>query len=78
MRVVVTQPAGKDTRADHTAIPIRPERLAQARATATTLNAAGQRVSRRSLRGAGVRGSNAELGAVARLVASQLLASQGE
>jgi hypothetical protein len=46
-------------------------------ATATTLNAAGQRVSRRSLRCAGERGSNAELGAVARLVTSQL-ASQGE
>ncbi len=71
------QAAGKDTRADHTAIPIRPERLAQAWATATTLNAAGQRVSRRSLRGAGVRGSNAELGAVARLVTTQL-ASQGQ
>src|SRR5216683_4419855 len=64
------QAAGKDTRADHTATPIRPDRLAQA--TATILNAAGQRVSRRSLRRAGVRGSNAELGAVARLVTSQL------
>jgi len=63
---------GTGTRADRTAIPIRPERLAQAWTTATTLNAAGQRVSRRSLRGAGVHGSNAELGAVARLVTSQL------
>jgi hypothetical protein len=63
---------GRDTRADHTAIPIRPERLAQAHATATTLNAAGQRVSRRSLRSADVHGSNAELGAVARLLTSQL------
>ena len=71
------QAAGKDTRADRTAIPIRPERLTQAWTTATTLNAAGQRISRRSLRGAGVRGSNAELGALARLVTSQL-ASQGE
>ncbi len=69
--------AGKDTPADHTARPIRPDRLAQARATATTLNAAGQRVSRRSLRRAGVRGSNADLGTVARLVASQL-ASQAK
>ncbi|HEX9541279.1 MAG TPA: hypothetical protein VGA04_24195 [Streptosporangiaceae bacterium] len=66
------QAAGKDTRADHTATPIRPDWLAQATATATILNAAGQRVSRRSLRRAGVRGSNAELGAVARLVTSQL------
>ena len=51
------QPAVEDPRADHTALPIRPERLAQARPTATTLNAAGQRVSRRTLRSAGVRGS---------------------
>jgi hypothetical protein len=71
------QLAGKDACPDHTAVPIRPGRLAQAQATATTLTAAGQRVSRRSLRGAGVRGSNAELGAVARLLTSQP-ASQGQ
>jgi len=71
------QAAGEDTQTDHAAIAIRPERLAQARAAAASLNAAGKRVSRRSLRTAGVHGSNAELGTVARLIASQL-ANQGQ
>jgi hypothetical protein len=44
------------------------ERLAAARQAAARLRAAGQRVSRRSLREAGLRGSNAELGAVAVMV----------
>lgn len=42
------------------------ERLARAQAAARRLAAAGQSVSRRSLRAAGVRGSNASLGALAR------------
>jgi hypothetical protein len=46
---------------------IRPGRLADARATAARLHAEGQRVSRRSLRSACLRGSNTELGALARL-----------
>jgi hypothetical protein len=44
---------------------IRPEQLAAARAVARQLSASGQRVSRRSLRAAGLRGSNAELGVLA-------------
>jgi hypothetical protein len=47
-----------------------PPRLEEARAAAATLLAAGRRVSRRALRSAGVRGSNAELGALARLIHS--------
>jgi hypothetical protein len=50
---------------------VRPERLEEGRALAVRLAAAGQRVSRRSLRRAGLRGSNAELGAVAVMVMSQ-------
>jgi len=48
----------------------RPDRLAEARALAARLTAAGQSVSRRSLRRAGLHGSNAELGAVALIVRS--------
>jgi hypothetical protein len=44
------------------------ERLAAAREAAARLREAGVRVSRRSLRAAGLRGSNAELGAVAVMV----------
>ena len=44
---------------------IRPEQLAAARAVARQLTASGQRVSRRSLRAAGLRGSNADLGVLA-------------
>lgn len=55
---------------------IRPQLLAQAKAAGSTLTTAGQRVSRRSLRQAGVRGSNAELGAVARLLTSQIASQQ--
>jgi hypothetical protein len=58
------------TRGDQMAGVVRPERLEEARALAVRLAAAGQRVSRRSLRQAGLRGSNAELGAVAVLVGS--------
>jgi hypothetical protein len=46
---------------------IRADRLADARATATRLHAAGQPISRRTLRSAGLRGSNAELGTLAHL-----------
>jgi hypothetical protein len=42
-------------------------RLAEVRAVAARLAARGQRVSRRNLRAAGVHGSNAELGVLARL-----------
>jgi hypothetical protein len=46
---------------------VKPGRLAEARAAAARLSAAGQRISRRSLRDHGIRGSNAELGVLARL-----------
>jgi hypothetical protein len=48
---------------------VRPDRVAEAQATATVVSAAGHRVSRRTLRAAGLRGSNAELGVLARMVA---------
>ena len=44
---------------------IRPDQFAAARAVAAQLTATGQQVSRRSLRAAGLRGSNADLGALA-------------
>jgi hypothetical protein len=50
---------------DHRVTAIRPGRLAQAQAAAATISAAGRRVSRRTLRAAGVRASNAELGSLA-------------
>ncbi len=50
---------------DHAAATIRPGRLGQAEAAAARIQAAGQRVSRRNLRAAGVRASNAELGKLA-------------
>jgi hypothetical protein len=51
---------------------LNPERVAEAEAAAAELAAAGRRVSRRSLRAAGVHGSNADLGALARMVGMQL------
>ncbi len=45
-------------------------RLAQARSAAAELAASGKRVSRRTLREAGVRGSNADLASIARIVGS--------
>jgi hypothetical protein len=59
------------TGGDQAASLIRPDRLAEAQALAARLTAAGQRVSRRSLRRAGLHGSNAELGAVALIVGPQ-------
>jgi hypothetical protein len=46
------------------------ERLAQAWSIASNLAASGRRVSRRALRAAGVRGSNAELGNMARALSA--------
>jgi hypothetical protein len=51
-------------RGDITAI-IQPGRLAQAEAAAARLRTTGRRVSRRTLRAAGIHASNAELGALA-------------
>ena len=49
-----------------------PCRLAEAQEAAVRLAAAGHRVSRRTLRTAGLHGSNADLGALARIIRSQL------
>lgn len=48
------------------------ERLEVARITALQLTSTGMRVSRRTLRDAGLRGSNAELGALVRAVSAEL------
>jgi hypothetical protein len=45
-----------------------PLRIAEAQATAERLIARGQRISRRTLRAAGLHGSNADLGALAKLL----------
>jgi hypothetical protein len=59
------------TGGDHGTGTIQPERLAEAAGAAALLSASGSRISRRTLRTAGVRGSNAYLGALARIVRSQ-------
>src|ERR1019366_8556269 len=56
---------------DHAAAAIRPDRMIEAEAAAALLSTAGKRVSRRTLRTAGVHGSNAVLGALARNLNSQ-------
>jgi hypothetical protein len=56
---------------DHTAGVITAERLAQAVAVAARLCADGRRISRRTLRAGGVRGSNADLGTLARIITAQ-------
>jgi hypothetical protein len=58
------------TGGDHLARTIYPGRLAEAEAAAARLSATGQRVSRRTLRAAGVHGSNENLGALARILRS--------
>ena len=58
----------RNDQAVHTAGITRPDRLAEAQAVATQLTAVGQRVSRRALRRAGIHGSNADLGLLARIV----------
>src|SRR6266851_1101708 len=66
------RPDRSGTGGDHAAETIRPDRLAEAESAAALLSASGERISRRTLRTAGVRGSNADLGALARIVRSQL------
>jgi hypothetical protein len=63
------QETDKD-RPDATGLADEQARLAEVRSTATRIAASGQRVSRRTLRAAGVRGSNAELGGMARRLGS--------
>lgn len=50
-------------------------RLAEARAIAAPLATTGRRVSRRALRAAGLRGSNADLGTLARILTTELTAA---
>ena len=47
---------------------VRPGRIAEAQAAAARLIAAGERVSRRTLRAAGLHGSNTELGTLAQML----------
>jgi hypothetical protein len=54
------------------------DRLAEAQATAERLIAVGERVSRRSLRRAGLHGSNADLGVLARIARSRLTSAGSE
>jgi len=61
----------RDTQRDQTPITVPGERLAEANAATKRLVAAGQRVSRRTLRAAGLHGSNADLGMLARIIGSQ-------
>jgi hypothetical protein len=56
--------------------PVSERRVTEARVIAARLAATGQRVSRRSLRAAGLHGSNAELGVLARLMAGSAAAER--
>jgi hypothetical protein len=84
---IVTAPApgrpngdgpGSTVASDHDMrhLPSR-ERIRDAYAAAARLMASGQHVSRRTLRSAGLHGSNAELGTVARLIRTSPHADQG-
>jgi len=64
------------TGGDHLARTVHSGRLAEADAAAARLSATGQRVSRRTLRTAGVHGSNEDLGALARILRSPADQSQ--
>jgi hypothetical protein len=55
---------------DHLARTVHSGRLAEAEAAAIRLSATGQRVSRRTLRTAGIHGSNEDLGALTRILRS--------
>jgi hypothetical protein len=57
-----------DSQVDHPDGATHAARLIEARAAAAHLTASGQHVSRRTLRRAGIHGSNAELGLIARIV----------
>jgi hypothetical protein len=61
---------------DRTAGTIHPGKVAEATTTAAHLAAAGHRISRRSLRSAGLHGSNADLGMLAQLTRAQTPSSQ--
>jgi hypothetical protein len=59
---------GITSRGDGHGRPPARMRIAEAQAAAAKVTASGERVSRRSLRAAGLRGSNADLGMLARLI----------
>ena len=56
---------------DQAVVTFRRDQLAQAEASASRLISAGRPVSRRTLRADGLRGSNADLGALARVLRSE-------
>jgi hypothetical protein len=66
-----------DAGEDHLAAAGHAGQLAAAVSAAARLTAAGQRVSRRTLRAAGLRGSNADLGTLARIISSTQPAAAG-
>ena len=70
-RSPVSAPGFSPARDGRTQPPAR-MRIAEARSVAANLTASGQRVSRRTLRAAGLHGSNADLGMLAGLVRSTL------
>ncbi|MGH3219868.1 MAG: hypothetical protein ACRDPY_14385 [Streptosporangiaceae bacterium] len=61
---------------DRAITTIRPDKIAEATTTAARLAADGHRISRRSLRNAGVHGSNTDLGMLAQLTRQMLRRSQ--
>src|SRR6266702_3148875 len=68
---LLSQAADGYTSGYHLAEAGQVKRLSDAHATAARLAAAGQRVSRRTLRAAGLHGSSADLGALARALSCQ-------
>src|SRR3984885_14840944 len=70
MRTAVCAACG-DARADRSADAVLRDRLAEAESAAQRLIAVGEQVSRRSLRRAGLHGSNADLGVLARIARSR-------
>ncbi len=64
-------PDHANRRPDHARPPALASRLAEAQTAAAELAAAGQHVSRRALRTAGLHGSNADLGAPSRMITSR-------
>jgi hypothetical protein len=61
---------------DRAAGTIHPDKIAAATTTAARLAAAGHQISRRSLRSAGLHGSNADLGMLAQLTRAQMPSRQ--
>jgi hypothetical protein len=65
------RPGSSGTGPDQAAAAALRDRLAEAQLTAAQLCAAGQRISRRTLRAAGLHGSNADLGTLAHALRTQ-------